>query len=117
MTASVAVTRTIDADAQRAWAMVADVTRMPEWSPETTDAAWLGNASSAAPGARFRGANRNGSKAWKTMATVTEAVAGKVFAFRVKAGPFNVAEWRYSFEPTDGVARSRKPGSIGAVGS
>lgn len=96
---TVMVTRAIDADANQLWAMVADVTRMPAWSPETVAATWLDGASTAATGAKFRGTNRNGKKSWKTVATITEAVPGRVLAFRVKAGGLNVAEWRYSFEP------------------
>jgi uncharacterized protein YndB with AHSA1/START domain len=96
---TVTVTRTIHADAKQLWAMVADVTRMPEWSPETVAATWLDGASTPAAGAKFRGTNRNGNKSWKTVATITEAVPGRVLAFRVKAGGLNIAEWHYRFEP------------------
>ena len=96
---TVTVTRAIDADPNQLWAMVADVTRMPEWSPETVAATWLGGASTAATGAKFRGTNRNGNKSWKSVATIIEAVPGSVLAFLVKAGGLSIAEWRYSFEP------------------
>ena len=47
----VSVTREIDASAETVWAMVSDVTRMGEWSPETDGGAWLGGATGAAPAA------------------------------------------------------------------
>jgi uncharacterized protein YndB with AHSA1/START domain len=97
---SVSVTRAIEAPAERVWALVADVTRMGEWSPETTSAEWLRGATSAVSGAKFRGTNRHGKKTWKSVSTIVDAEPGRVFAFRVKAMGFDVAEWRYTFEPT-----------------
>ena len=40
------------------WEVVRDVGRVGEWSHECTGIAWLGGATGAAPGARFRGRNR-----------------------------------------------------------
>jgi uncharacterized protein YndB with AHSA1/START domain len=101
MTDEVSVTREIDAPPELVWAMVADVTRMGEWSPENEGGEWLGGASGPQPGARFRGTNRNGKKKWKTLATVVDAEPGRQFSFRVTAtGGLKVAEWRYTFEPT-----------------
>jgi hypothetical protein len=97
---SVSVARTIEAPAEQVWALVSDVTRMGEWSPETTSAEWLGGATSPASGAKFRGTNRHGKKTWKSVSTIIDADPGRVFAFRVKAMGFDVAEWRYTFEPT-----------------
>jgi uncharacterized protein YndB with AHSA1/START domain len=100
MAEPLSVTREIHAPAEQVWAMVSDVTRMGEWSPETEGAEWLGDASGPAPGAKFRGSNRNGKKQWKTVATVVDAEPGRRFSFRVAAGPMKVAEWGYTFEPT-----------------
>jgi hypothetical protein len=97
---TVSVTRAVNAPAEHAWALVSDVTRMGEWSPETTSAEWLGGATGPAEGAKFRGSNRNGKKSWKSVATVVDAVPGRAFAFRVKAMGLDVAEWGYTFEPT-----------------
>jgi uncharacterized protein YndB with AHSA1/START domain len=96
----VSVTRDIAAPAEHVWAMVSDVTRMGEWSPENDGAEWRGGATGPQPGAKFRGTNRNGKKTWKTEAKVTEADAGRRFAFRVTAAGLKVAEWRYTFETT-----------------
>jgi uncharacterized protein YndB with AHSA1/START domain len=94
------VQREIAAPADQVWAMVADVTRMHEWSPENESAVWLQGATGPAPGARFRGVNRNGRKKWNTVSTVVEAVPGQRFSFRVTAKGFRVSEWSYEFEPT-----------------
>jgi uncharacterized protein YndB with AHSA1/START domain len=100
MTEEVSVSRDIAAPADRLWAMVADVTRMPEWSPENQSGTWRGGATGPTKGARFRGTNRNSGRTWKTDAVVTAAEPARRFAFLVKAGPFSVAEWAYDFEPT-----------------
>jgi uncharacterized protein YndB with AHSA1/START domain len=101
MSDEVTVTREIAAPPERVWAMVADVTRMGEWSPETEDATWLGGATGPQPGAKFRGTNRNGKRRWNTVATVVDADRGRSFAFRIRAAGLKVAEWRYTFAPTE----------------
>ena len=100
MADEVTVTMEINAPPDRVWAMVADVTRMGEWSPENEGAEWLHGAESAQPGARFRGSNRNGKKKWSTLGTIIDAVPGRLLTFRVTAAGFKVAEWRYVFETT-----------------
>jgi len=99
MSEQVSVSQDIGAPADTVWRMVSDVTRMGEWSPEAVGAVWLRGDSGPVPGARFRGRNRNGKKKWETVGVVTEAESGRVFAFRVSAAGFRVAEWRYEFEP------------------
>ncbi len=42
MTERVSVERVIAAPKDAVWALVADVTRMGEWSPETVGCAWIG---------------------------------------------------------------------------
>ncbi len=98
MTEPVTVSRDINAPADQVWAMVSDVTRMGEWSPEAVGATWLKGASGPAPGAKFKGSNQNGKKKWNTIATVVDAEPGKLFSFRVTAVGLKIAEWRYSFE-------------------
>lgn len=80
--------------------MISDVTRMGEWSPENQGGEWLGGATAAKPGAKFRATNRLGKRSWKTVATVVDAEPAQRFSFRVAAGPVKVAEWAYTFEPT-----------------
>jgi uncharacterized protein YndB with AHSA1/START domain len=100
MTEPLNVSREIAASPEQLYAMVSDVTRMGEWSPENEGGEWMGGASAAAAGARFRATNRVGKKSWKTMATVVDADPGRRFSFLVGVGPVTVAEWSYTFEAT-----------------
>lgn len=97
--ADVAESIAVNADAERVWALVSDVTRMGEWSPETTACRWTGGATGPVVGARFRGANRAGWRRWSTLSTVTDARPGERFAFRVTFGPLQIADWAYDFVP------------------
>jgi uncharacterized protein YndB with AHSA1/START domain len=96
----VEVTREVGAPPDRLWDMVADLPRMPTWSPENERTEWRAGATGPALGARFRGVNRNGSRSWKSVGEITELEPGRRLAFRVRAGPFNISEWAYTFEPT-----------------
>jgi uncharacterized protein YndB with AHSA1/START domain len=96
----VSVTQEIRAPAQLVWAMVSDLTRMGEWSPENEGATWLRGASGPQPGATFRGMNRNGKKKWKTRGTIVDADPERLLTFRITASGFKVAEWRYELDTT-----------------
>src|SRR5437764_5635487 len=89
------------APADAVWDMVADVTRIGEWSPETVGAEWLGGATGAVVGARFKGRNKRRA-AWTTTCTVTAATPGREFAFTVGKGE---TTWRYDLAPVDGGCR------------
>lgn len=95
----ISVQREINASASQLWAMISDITRMGEWSPETTTCTWIKGATGPVTGAKFKGANENGKKKWSTVCTVINADPGKAFAFRVDVGLLKVAEWAYRFEP------------------
>jgi len=94
------VTTEIAAPAEQVWAMVADLTRMREWSPENDSVVWGKGSTSAVPGATFSGTNSQGGKSWKTVGTVVEAERGRVLSFRVTAVGMKVALWTYRFEST-----------------
>lgn len=93
------VSLVIDAPPEAVYDLVSDITRMGQWSPECVRCTWLGGASGAAVGARFRGWNRRGPALWFTTSRVVEAERGKVFSFEVKQSG---ARWTYRFEPHDG---------------
>ena len=95
----VRVERTIAAQPEEVYDLIADVTRMGEWSPETVEAEWLDGATGPEVGARFRGKNELGPNKWSTKPTVVTAERGTTFAFKVpgKSGP----TWRYDFRPCD----------------
>lgn len=82
--------------------LLADITRMPDWSPEVTSCAWLGGATWAEPGARFRGWSRKGWRRWSTLSTVSQADRPERFEWRVRFAGLPVATWRYCF--TAGIA-------------
>jgi len=101
----VSVTTEIAAPSETVWAMVSDLTRMHEWSPESAGTTWLNGATGAVTGAEFKGTNKAGKKTWATKGTVIEAEPGGVLSFRVTAFGMKVALWSYRIEPTaDGCA-------------
>jgi uncharacterized protein YndB with AHSA1/START domain len=97
---TVTVERDIAAPADEVWAMVSDLPRMGEWSPENSGAKWTKGATGPAVGASFRGRNRAGWRRWSTTGKVVECEPGKAFAFDIFAGPLKVATWSYRFELT-----------------
>lgn len=82
----------ISEPADTVWDLVADVTHMGRWSPETYRAAWIDGATGPVVGARFRGDNRVGPVKWSTTPTVTAARRGEEFAFDTGS-----TRWRYEF--------------------
>ena len=80
--------------------MISDITRMGEWSPETTSARWLEGATKPQVGAKFRGTNALGWRKWSTTCTVTDWEPSRSFAFRVTVGPIKVSDWTYTADAT-----------------
>ena len=113
------VTVRMAAPAGRVWDVVADVTRIGEFSPETFEAEWLDGAAGPAAGARFRGhVRRNGrGPVYWTTCTVTASDPGREFAFSV-AGPGGATlnTWRYELRPvpagTDVTESFELPGML-----
>ncbi len=95
----VQVEERIAAPADTLYAMVSDITRTGEWSPENVGGRWLGEATGTAVGARFRGSNRRGLRRWSTTCTVVAADPGRRFAFDVAFAGNPVARWSYGFAP------------------
>jgi uncharacterized protein YndB with AHSA1/START domain len=91
----------VAAPPQRVYDLVADLTRMGEWSPECVRCDWLGGATAPRPGARFKGRNRNGRYRWSTTGTILTAEPGKELAWESRSLGLAVAEWRYQFRPDD----------------
>src|SRR4051812_39502274 len=98
------VTVHIDAPPEKVFALVSDVTRIGDYSPETFDAEWLDGAVGPATGARFRGhVKRNGrGPTYWTTCEVVACDAPREFAFRVMTGGRAVNTWRYALEARDG---------------
>ncbi len=99
-----AVTVHVDASPERVYALVSDVTRMGEWSPETHRCRWVGREGPG-PGARFKGYNRRARARWSNTLVVVSAEPGRQFSFRRDVLPCGVCDWRYSMEPEGGGTR------------
>ncbi|MEU1804287.1 SRPBCC family protein [Streptomyces sp. NPDC019937] len=99
--ATVEARRVMAADPQDVYELIADVTRIGEWSPEATGAEWL-KGEPGAVGSTFRGHNRRPWVKWSTICTVTAADPGQRFAFDVKAAGRPVAAWEFEIVPRDG---------------
>lgn len=89
------------------WAVVSDVTRVGEWSHECQGADWVDGATSARPGARFRGKNRIGIRAWSRSNEVLTADAPRVLSWRTVPAPFfpDSTVWTITLEPTGAGTR------------
>jgi hypothetical protein len=82
------------------YALVADVTRMPQFSPEVVSCRWLDGATGAAVGARFEAVNAVAAgRKWKNRPVVTVADPGREFAFTRTEPLAGTIAWRYRFEP------------------
>ena len=63
------------------YGLVADLTRMGEWSPECYRVEWVGDATAPAVGAEFKGYNHVGPYRWSVGGKVVAAEHGREFAF------------------------------------
>lgn len=85
------------------FAVVADVTRTPEFSPEILECTWLDGATGPGVGVRFKARNKVPNRpAWHNKPVITELEDGRRFRF-ARTEPFaGTVEWTYDFAP-DGV--------------
>ena len=92
----------VDAAPEALYDLVAELTRMGEWSPECHRCEWLDGAAAAAPGVRFRGYNRLGRMRWERTAVVNTADRGREFGFTTVNDSAGREEtrWRYTMEPS-----------------
>lgn len=97
------VSRVIAAPADVLYAMVTDLPRMGEWSPENVGGTWR-RGSGPTVGGRFKGRNKRGWRRWTTNVEVTAAEPGRLFEFLVHlVWPLTyLVTWGYRFEPQSG---------------
>ncbi len=96
----------IDATPDVVYALVADVTRTPEFSPEIQRCTWLDGATGPVVGARFEAVNKVArGPAWKNRPVVTAAQPGREFAFSRTERFSGTLVWRYRLEPDGGGTR------------
>lgn len=89
----------VEASAGELYALVSDLPRMSEWSPECTRVTWSSDARPVV-GARFVGHNRAGAVRWFTFGRVVAADPGRRFEFDITFGPIPISLWTYDFTPT-----------------
>ncbi len=95
------VTIPMSASATTIWALVSDITRIGEFSPETFEAEWLGSADGPGVGNRFRGhvkRNQKGPTYW-TECVVSDSEPGRVFGFDVIVQNKPINHWEYRLDP------------------
>lgn len=78
--------------------LLADITRMGEWSPECYRCEWVGGATRAEPGAQFRGYNRSGPIRWSNTSEIVTAERGRELAWLLGGTEKRYVLWRYTFE-------------------
>ncbi|MGH9211236.1 MAG: SRPBCC family protein [Acidimicrobiales bacterium] len=91
----------IEAPPELVYDLVTDVTDLPQWAAETDRCRWLGGATEAVVGVRFRGRNRNKGRRWSTTCKVVAADPARRFGFEVYVLGYQTAEWEYRIEPTE----------------
>jgi hypothetical protein len=99
--ATVEVQRMMAGDPREVYELIADVTRMGEWSPESTGGEWL-TGEPGVVGSTFRGDNRRPWMKWSTYCTVIAAEPGRRFAFSVELADLPISTWEYQITPRTG---------------
>lgn len=103
---------TIDAAPTDVYALISDVARIGERSPECRTAEWVSGVPGTV-GAVFRGRNRVGWAArWSRRCEVTQAEPGAAFAFRTVPERFDPSRrdsttWTYELTPVEGGTHVR----------
>ncbi|MGY1747505.1 SRPBCC family protein [Blastococcus sp. SYSU D00695] len=98
----------VPADAAAVYAVVADVTRIGERSPECHTAVWLPGPAAGSVGSVFRGSNRaQWATRWSRRCEVLVADPGRAFAFRTVPTALvpDSTTWRYDLEPAEDGTR------------
>lgn len=91
----------ISASPETVYAILTDLSRISELSPECYKAEWEGDSSGPAVGATFRGYNQAGDNKWDAGCVVIAADPGKEWAFEVPGDDGRGTTWRYTIEATD----------------
>ena len=100
--APVVVTRQLSASPEKVFAMVSDLTRMGEWSPENNGGVWTKGATGPAVGAMFKGRNANGGKSWSTSSKVFEFDPPRKIVWALMVAGSRWCDWVWQVEPSNG---------------
>lgn len=87
----------VEAPPEKVWALVSDVTRIGEFSPETFEARWTRGSTGPEVGASFKGhVKRNGvGPTYWSPCQVTACVPNQVFEFAVGTDDITLVNWGY----------------------
>ncbi len=86
----------IAAPTERVWALVSDVCRMPDWSPQVDSTRLRAGFESVGLGTQFTNRNSLGDLVWTTHAEVVLFAPGRELAFRVEE---NWVIWSFTVTP------------------
>jgi hemerythrin-like domain-containing protein len=97
----------VDAPIDAVWRVVADVTRVGEWSHECRRVEWLDGATTPAPGVRFRGVNKAGPWSWSRVNEVIVADKPQTLVWRTIPTMLypDSSEWRITLNSAEGGTR------------
>jgi uncharacterized protein YndB with AHSA1/START domain len=99
------VSAVIKASPEKVWDLIADVTRMGDWSPVCRRCEWLGSPAGPEPGARFVGHNRQSGARWSRQCVVTVAEPGREFGFSTLLKEAESTRWLYRLEPSGAATK------------
>ena len=92
-----------DSSIDAVWDVVRDVTRVGEWSHECVSVTWLDGATSATPGARFRGRNHTGIFRWGRVCQIVAAEPYELVWRTVPTALYpDSTSWTIRLRPTNG---------------
>lgn len=92
----------VEAPPRTVWALVSDLCRMPDWSPQVTSTRLRRGHDQVGLGAQFTNLNSQGELEWKTHGEVVRFDIEHEIAFRIEE---NWVIWSFRLEPTDGGTR------------
>jgi len=92
---------------EKVWALVSDVTRIGEFSPETFEAKWTRGSTGPEVGASFKGhVKRNGvGPIYWAPCQVTKCVPNELFEFAVGTDDVTLNNWGYRLQAENGGTR------------
>ena len=113
---------TMAASPARVWAVLGDVTRMPEWSEELASVELL-DGDGRSVGSRFRGNNQTGTRTWSMTCVVDRYDDGQTLEFHTEDDGGEIrTRWWYRVTPekdgatvTEGFRRVAKMGRLRAM--
>ncbi|UCZ60635.1 SRPBCC family protein [Mycolicibacterium phocaicum] len=92
----------IDSDPESLYALVSDVTKMGQWSPQCKECWWEDEDGGPVAGAWFKGRNETGDRTWETRSQVVVAEPGREFVWEVNGG---WVRWGFTLDPVDAGTR------------